>query len=255
MDASKIVAVTFSVVAGERVNTVNARELHAFLGVGKVFAAWIKDRISQYDFVENRDFVCFPILESKEGRGGHNQIDYHLTLDMAKELCMVERNDRGRQARQYFIECERALRDQPALNPANMSRMQLLQMAMEAEQERLALEGRVQAMKPDVDAFARIAGADGSLCITDAAKALQMAPKRLIEYMAQHGWIYRRHGGGNYLGYQSRVVSGDVTHKVTSVTMADGSERITEQVRVTPKGLANLAKKAPGASVPEAVLL
>ena len=251
MDASKMIAVTFSVMAGERVNTVNARELHGFLGVGTAFKDWISRRIAEYDFQEGRDFCSF-MSESQGGRPGK---EYALTLDMAKELCMVERNDRGREARQYFIECERALRDQPVLNPANMSRMQLLQMAMEAEQERLALEGRVQAMKPDVDAFARIAGADGSLCITDAAKALQMAPKRLIEYMAQHGWIYRRHGGGNYLGYQARVVSGDVTHKVTSVTMADGSERITEQVRVTPKGLANLAKKAPGASVPEAVLL
>ena len=102
-------------IGGCLVQTVNARDLHVFLEVGKVFGTWINDRIQQYGFVENQDFVCFPILGSKnlDGRGGHNRKDYHLTLDMAKELAMVERNDKGRQARRYFIECERRLRVGP----------------------------------------------------------------------------------------------------------------------------------------------
>ena len=88
------------------IQTVNARDLHAFLGVGKDFSTWVNDRIQQYGFVENQDFVCSPILGSKErsGRGGSNRKDYHLTLDMAKELAMVERNNKGKQARLYFIE-------------------------------------------------------------------------------------------------------------------------------------------------------
>ena len=90
------------------IQTVNARELHAFLEVGKDFSNWMRDRIQQYGFVENQDFVCSPILASKkqDARGGHNRKEYHLSLDMAKELAMVERNDKGKQARQYFIECE-----------------------------------------------------------------------------------------------------------------------------------------------------
>lgn len=92
------------------VQTVNARDLHAFLGVGKDFSNWIKDRIAAYSFNENSDFVCSPILAS-EGRGGHNRLDYHLTLDMAKEMAMVERNAKGREARRYFIACERMLRE------------------------------------------------------------------------------------------------------------------------------------------------
>ena len=77
------------------IQTVDARKLHEFLEVGKVFGAWIVERIKQYGFVENQDFVCFPVSESK-GRGGHNRKDYHLTITMAKELAMVERNDKGR---------------------------------------------------------------------------------------------------------------------------------------------------------------
>ncbi len=79
------------------VQTVNARDLHVFLEIGKDFSTWLKSRIEQYEFIENQDFVCSPVLGS-EGRGGHNRIDYHLTLDMAKELSMVERNEKGKQA-------------------------------------------------------------------------------------------------------------------------------------------------------------
>jgi phage anti-repressor protein len=85
--------------------TVNARELHSFLAVGKVFAAWIRERIDQYGFEENRDF--FPV--SEKSSGGRPRIEYHLTMDMAKELSMVERNHHGKLARQYFIACEKAL--------------------------------------------------------------------------------------------------------------------------------------------------
>lgn len=100
-------------IGSERLQTVNARDLHAFLEVGKDFSTWIKERIEQYGFVKNQDFVCSPIPGSK-GRGGHNRRDYHLALDMAKELAMVERTEKGRQARRYFIECERIARSKMA---------------------------------------------------------------------------------------------------------------------------------------------
>lgn len=102
-------------IDGDAIQTVNARELHAFLEVGKVFAAWIQERIQQYRFVENQDYV---MTVSKTGiRQNVIQKDYHLTLDMAKELAMVERNDKGREARRYFIACEKALREQQVLQP------------------------------------------------------------------------------------------------------------------------------------------
>ncbi|NWK80326.1 antA/AntB antirepressor family protein [Aquitalea sp. LB_tupeE] len=84
---------------------VNARELHAFLQVGKDFSTWMKDRATQYKFIENKDFVCSPVSGSKV-QGAHNRKDYMISLSMAKELAMVERNDKGRQARLYFIACE-----------------------------------------------------------------------------------------------------------------------------------------------------
>lgn len=106
----------------------------------------------------------------------------------------------------------------------------------------LALEEKVKEQESDVEAYERIAKSEGALCITDAAKALQMRPKDLFAYLQGHGWIYRRPGGGHYLGYQSKVATALLEHKVTTVLRADGSERVVEQVKVTPKGLAKLAK-------------
>lgn len=100
-------------------------------------------------------------------------------------------------------------------------------------------------MSDDVAALDRIAKADGSLNITESAKALQVRPKDLFSYLNAHGWIYRRAGAEHWLGYQNRVQSGDLEHKVTTVLRADGSEKVTEQVRVTPQGLAKLAKLFP----------
>lgn len=93
---------------------VNARELHAFLGVGKDFSSWIKERIFKYGFIENQDFEVFTQI-GENLQGGRPAIEYALSLDMAKELSMVENNEKGRQARKYFIECEKAVTKQSTL--------------------------------------------------------------------------------------------------------------------------------------------
>lgn len=85
----------------------DARDLHSFLGVGRDFSNWIRGRIEQYGFVEGEDFS--PILA--KSTGGRPGVEYHLILDMAKELAMVENNDQGRQVRRYFIAMERQARE------------------------------------------------------------------------------------------------------------------------------------------------
>ncbi|EFB4438999.1 antA/AntB antirepressor family protein [Escherichia coli] len=108
---SQLIPVFNGTIANETALLCNARDLHAFLGVKKVFAAWITNRISEYEFIENQDYILLSNLgKQTSGRGGHNRKDYHITLDTAKELAMVERNEKGRQIRRYFIECEKKLR-------------------------------------------------------------------------------------------------------------------------------------------------
>jgi len=97
-------------IAGEEIQTVNARDLHEFLEVGRDFSNWIKDRIGEYVFNENEDYIVFAKIGENLPQGGRPAIEYHISLDMAKELAMVERTEKGRQARKYFIECENRLK-------------------------------------------------------------------------------------------------------------------------------------------------
>ncbi|ECU9163145.1 TPA: phage antirepressor Ant [Salmonella enterica] len=99
-------------ISNESALLCDARELHTFLEVGKRFASWITERLTEYGFIENQDYVIASQSREAKTRGGHNRKDYHLTLDTAKELAMVERNEKGRQIRRYFIECEKQLRQQ-----------------------------------------------------------------------------------------------------------------------------------------------
>ncbi len=85
---------------------VNARELHNFLEVDTKFTMWIERRINDYGFFENEDFEVF-LKNGKNSKGGRPSKEYAISLDMAKELSMVERNEKGKQARRYFIECEK----------------------------------------------------------------------------------------------------------------------------------------------------
>ncbi|PZO66181.1 MAG: hypothetical protein DI635_00730 [Pseudoxanthomonas suwonensis] len=227
-------------IDGDAIQTVNARDLHAFLGVGKVFAAWIQERIAQYSFVEHHDFAVFSD-SGKNPCGGRPAKEYALSLSMAKELAMVERNDKGRQARQYFIECERRANATP-IDPASLTRMDLIKLAMEAESERLALEHQVAEQAPKVAALERIAEAEGSLCLRDAAKALQVRPIALRNLLLAQRWIYGRPGHSGWLAYQDRIQQGLLTHKVTTLARLDGADKVVEQVRITPKGITRLAQ-------------
>ena len=136
----ELIAVTQAVLGDDAVATVNARDLHAFLEAGKTFSEWIKDRIAQYGFVEGQDYA---VTNSKTGiRRNVTQRDYHISLDMAKELAMVERNDKGREARKYFIQCEKQLRGQVAI-PQDEEEVARLYLA--AVQEKKRLQQRIAA--------------------------------------------------------------------------------------------------------------
>lgn len=108
---AQLIPVFNGTISNETALLVNARDLHTFLDVGKRFASWIVERIAEYGFVENQDVMIISQVREKIGRGRPAK-DYHLTLDTAKELAMVERNEKGRQVRRYFIECEKRLRQQ-----------------------------------------------------------------------------------------------------------------------------------------------
>ena len=110
----------------------------------------------------------------------------------------------------------------------------------------LALEQANKEMAPKVAALDRIATADGSLCIRDAAKNLQVRPKDLTQWLNEQQWIYKRPGNAAWIGYQHRIQGGLLEHKMTTVYHEDGTEKTATQVRITPKGLARLANELEG---------
>lgn len=92
--------------------TVNARELHIFLESKQEFSSWIKARIMKYGFEENSDYIIIKVNDKNiKNLGGRPTIEYHVSLDMAKEISMAEGNEKGRAARKYFINCEKALKN------------------------------------------------------------------------------------------------------------------------------------------------
>ena len=106
MTNTPLVPVFTGAIQNQSVQLCNARDLHNFLAVGRDFSHWIKDRIEQYGFVQNEDY-SLNLANRSDGKAGKRRTEYHLTLDMAKELAMVENNEKGRQIRRYFISLER----------------------------------------------------------------------------------------------------------------------------------------------------
>lgn len=110
---NNLITVTNRTIGQHLVPTVNARELHTYLDSKQKFADWINSRIQKYEFVKNQDFICVSENYETQRQNGQKGIavrnEYFITLNMAKELSMVERTAKGREARQYFIACEQQL--------------------------------------------------------------------------------------------------------------------------------------------------
>ena len=240
----ELIPIQLASIENQTVNTVSARDLHAFLEVGKDFSAWIKAQIDRARLVENRDFIKLT-QKGELSATGQIRIEYYLTIEAAKHIGMMSGTEKGFQVRDYFIECERIARAKAAdpmelLNDPAAMRGLLLTYTEKV----LALEEEKRQLAPKAEALDRIAFAEGLHCITDTAKQLQLRPKELFALMSAERWIYRRPGGRGWVAYQDKIQQGLLTHKVTTVTdQYTGHERIIEHVLVTPKGLTKLASK------------
>jgi len=236
IDIKTALPISVQTVGEAEVKTVDARKVHQWLGVGSRFADWIKDRITYFEFIEGRDYYR---TNQKVGiRSNVTQIDYLLTLSMAKELCMVERNDQGKKARQYFIECERvALSPQPFSGPLTLGHVrQLLELAESQETQIKELTGQVEELKPAAEACEQIIDTNGVYCIRDAAHQLGYREKDFKEFLERQNFVYRRTlSDGSKTG---PIASADMFNNkyLAMKTRKYGSTKVT-QTYVTTKGL------------------
>lgn len=172
-------------LAGLSQTLVNARELHAALGVESHFKDWIARRIETYGFIEGVDYRCSN-LSSKQNQGlsrfmpGHNRKDYHLSLDMAKELAMLENNETGRAIRRNLIETERQMREEvPAIIRRQQYQIEQLRAAGLAANPEWAKLARYYQMDLSLPEIGRLLGCSGE-AVRHRLKGL--AARGLIDY-------------------------------------------------------------------------
>lgn len=153
--ATALVPVFTGTLADRTTQLCDARTLHTFMQVKRDFTTWIKGRIRKFGFVANEDYLLTKSGEQLPS-GTKYVHDYHLTLDMAKELAMVENNEQGRAARRYFIECER----QALAAPATPYTVQPTDTLTEPQQQalRALLESNVKRLPHDKQAGAMVKG-------------------------------------------------------------------------------------------------
>ena len=214
-------------VAGQAQQTVNARELHAFLESKQEFSNWIKNRIEDYGFLDGVDFLTN--LSKTQGRP---RIDYFLSLDMAKELSMVERNAKGKQARQYFIDCEKRLSG--SLKVDFNDPLQAAKAFIEAETARRDAERKLQIAG---GALTRLGAAKGSQCLRESAKLLKWQPTPFIDWLLVKKMLFRD-AGKRLCVYQEYLGRGWFEYRTD-----EKNGHAFKQVMVTPLGLQKLAQK------------
>ena len=223
---NEIISISNGNIGGETVQTVNARELHTFLEVGKDFTTWIKDRISQYGFVEGVDYVTSEGL-SAPGSGSakarpQKTVDYHLSLSMGKELSMVERNTQGKKARTYFIACEHKVKSGlPAIPQTYAEALQLA--ANQAQQ--LEAQGQVLIeMQPKADFFDAVTDTKVAVDMGIVAKTLNMGVGRnmLFEFLRDKGILDKRN-----IPYQKYCDAGHFRVVESQYSKPDGTSCIS----------------------------
>lgn len=217
---------------------VSARELHEFLGSKREFATWIKDRIKKYGFVENQDYSSFDEIVKREN-GGNVLIQYALTIDCAKEIAMVEGNAKGKQARQYFIECEKQLKNQPITK--ELSRKDLILLALEAEKEKEALqiqnELQDKALKeqaPKVQFYDKVLNSNSDYTSTTIAKELGISAIEFHKIMHQRGVLFKQ--DGHWVLYAKYQDKGYTKTRTFIYRDSTGNEKSGITTTWTPKG-------------------
>ena len=214
--------------------SVSGRELHEFLGVKTLYKDWFP-RMIEYGFTEGKDFN--PLKNEQVRFEGNREVvreltDHLLTIDMAKEIAMIQRTDRGKQARQYFIQVEKDY-NSPEKIMARALRI--------AEKELSTLKLDVERMKPKEIFADSVASSHTSILIGELAKILkanghETGQKRLFETLRQDGFLIKRKGSDFNMPTQKSMELGLMEIKETAINNPDGSIRLNKTTKVTGKG-------------------
>ena len=172
--------------------TISGRELHEFLEVDSNYTTWFK-RMCEYDFAENVDFItCFPNLES-DLHGGHNKQDHQMTIDMAKEICMLQRSEKGKQARQYFITLEKAWNTPEMILSRALKLAEQQMKQLQISNAELTVDNQI--MKPKAEYFDDLVERGLNTGLRETAKELGAKERKFIRFLIDKKYIYRNQKG------------------------------------------------------------
>lgn len=226
---NEIIKLTAQTIGGEPQQTVNARELHARLEVKTEFKDWIARRIKDFDFQEGIDFCSF----LSESSGGRPSKEYAITINMAKELCMVERNDLGRKWRRYFIDCEQQLQTVKQAIAIPQTLPEALRLAADLAEKNQQLLEQAKIDTPKAEWCDRVTAANEHMTITQAAKTLNYPPRKFKDYLRQIGFIY----ANSDTPMQEHIKAGRAVLRYAHYTTSDGNPVEKPYTHITSKGL------------------
>lgn len=235
----------------EGAQAVMGRDLHTFLEVSERYTQWF-DRMEEYGFTAGQDFI----RENGKSTGGRPRQDHIISLDMAKEIAMIQRTEKGKQARQYFIEVEKRHRQaQPVMTGKELMAAALI----EADATIQDLEKKNTELAPKAQSWDHLAAPGGDYSVAAAAKVLsrdpniQLGRNQLFAQMRELGWIFRTQGKrAHWEAYQGKGINtGRLTHKLSSPFFNERTEEWEQPaptIRVTPKGLHELHQHLGGST-------
>lgn len=210
---------------------VSGRQLHETLGVKTRYDNWF-NRMTEYGFTENQDYLVTSIFGHNSGGGKQSKVDHIIKLDMAKEIAMIQRTDKGKEVRQYFIQVEKDFNSPEKI----MARALLM-----ADKKVHKLEAQIEADRPKV-LFADAVSASKSSClIGELAKILKqngidIGQNKLFQWLRSNGYLISRRGESWNQPTQKSMQLGLFELKKTNINHADGHTTVNTTTKVTGKG-------------------
>ena len=205
--------------------TVLARDLHEFLEVKTAYKDWFP-RMCEYGFTEGEDFCSF----LSESTGGRPATEAQLTIDMAKEICMLQRNEKGKQARQYFLQLEREWNSPEAVMARALRMAQEKLERVKAINSNLTVQNAI--MQPKAEYFDGLCERESLTGVRETAKLLGLKQNDFVKWLIDHKYIYRDKRG-RLMPYADYVDSGLFEIKETYNEKTDWTG---VQMLVTVKG-------------------
>jgi anti-repressor protein len=240
VEKKELIKILKTDIGAEELNSVNSRELYGFLGLAKgQYSRWIKAAIEKYDFEEKEDFVCIDIHVE-----GTMASTYIVTLDMAKELCMISNTPKGKQVRKYFIEVEKE-----ASKPLTVEQLLLenAKMIENLQTKVITLEDKVEEDVPKVLFADSVSESSTAILIGEFAKAIsndtfKIGQNKLYIWLRENGYLIAS-GARKNQPKQQYIENRYFEVIERTITQSNGSTRITLTTKIKGKGQVALTKK------------